>query len=223
MRYGEQIGLKFERNGAPRRYMGNTVIADVGPANPAYAVMAKLKKQLAAADLAPLFILLTEDSYHMTVIRGLNDQVRSAAFWPASLPQDAPMTAVDAYVTRAVRAVPPLRPVGMCFDRVRVDGADIRVCLRPQDAGEAEALTSYRDQVAAALGLRLPGHEGYTYHLTLAYTLRLPEGDEVARLAALVAGWDALLSRQPPFRVDAPRLAYYQDMMYFSPVPLPRD
>ena len=38
MRYGLQIGLKFDQGGKPLYYPGNTVIADVEKDNPAYDV-----------------------------------------------------------------------------------------------------------------------------------------------------------------------------------------
>lgn len=218
MRQGEQIGVKFNADGTPRMYPGNTVISDVRAGNPAHALMLAVRQSLIDAGLAALFILLPEGSYHMTVIRGLNDLVREDAYWPAALGKDASLMEMDAYVSRAVASVKNPGPIAMAFDHVRVDGADVRVCLRPLGAAQDAVLRRYRDRVADALGLRLPGHDGYTYHLTLAYTLRLPEGGEAARLARWTAEADAMLAKAPAFETTPPYMAYYHNMEAFSPV-----
>ena len=99
--YGSQIGRKFEKDGSVRRYPGNTVIADVRPGCAAYDAMTHLRTIAREAGLEDTMILLPEDSYHMTVIRGLNDQVRTDAYWPAALAKDATMEQADDYVQRA--------------------------------------------------------------------------------------------------------------------------
>lgn len=149
--YGEQIGKKFEPDGSPRWYPGNTVIADVTACSSGYAAMTRVRGNGAGVRHRgyPL-ILLPEDSYHMTVLRGLNDQVRTDAFWPAALPKDAPMTAVDDYVSRAVARVPMPGPARMRFAGVRADVADFRVLLAPADEAQAQALQRFRDLAAAS-------------------------------------------------------------------------
>lgn len=223
MRWGKEIERKFARDGKPLRYPGNTVVSDVKPGNPAHAVLLRLRGMLADSGLSPLFILLPGESYHMTVIRGLNDRVRERDFWPDALDIHVGMDAADAYFTRAVRSVQNPGAIRMAFDRVQIDATDFRVRLRPQDTEQSRILADFRNRVADALGLRLPGHEAYAYHITLAYTLRLPEGEEAARLSNLAREMDARLSVQPPFAVDAPHAAYYDDMTAFSPARIARE
>ena len=78
--YGEQIGKKFEPDGSPRWYPGNTVIAVVTAGSSGYAAMTRVREMALASGIGDTLILLPEDSYHMTVLRGLNDQVRTDAF-----------------------------------------------------------------------------------------------------------------------------------------------
>ncbi len=183
--------------------------------------MCTVRARLLETGLAPLFILLPEDSYHMTVLRGLNDRVRDDAFWPPALPKDAPFAQADDYVARGIASVPNPGPIRMAFDRVHVDAADLRVRLKPADPLQAKVLREYRDKAADALGLRLPGHDAYTYHMTLAYTRFLPDEAQAERLRQWVKAMDALLSEQPSFETDAPYMAYYADMLFFSPDPKP--
>lgn len=214
--YGDQIGKKFEMDGSARRYPGNTVIADVRPGCSAYDVMMHLRQMAIDNGFEKSMILLPEDSYHMTVIRGLNDQVRTDAFWPASLAKDAPMTAVDDYVSSAVASVEMPGPIRMKFRGVRVNSEDFRVLLSPADEEQMAVIRRFRDAAASAIGLRLPGHDEYTCHITLAYTLNVPEGQEAGRLAELVRKMESYIGNQPVFETTPPYMAYYDDMLAFS-------
>lgn len=213
--YGDQIGKKFEADGSVRRYPGNTVIADVRPGCGAYEVMTHLRQMAIDAGFAQSMILLPEDSYHMTVLRGVNDLVRTDAFWPAALAKEAPMDKVDAYVSAAVASVDMPGPIRMKFRGVRVNGEDFRVLLSPADDEQQSVLRAFRDKAADAIGLRLPGHDEYTYHITLAYTRLIPEGAEADRLDTLVREMEKHIQNQPSFETTPPYMAYYDDMLAF--------
>lgn len=214
--YGSQIGKKFEPDGSARRYPGNTVIADVRPGCGAYDVMTRLRQMAVDAGFADSMILLPEDSYHMTVIRGMNDQVRTDAFWPPALPKDAPMTDVDDYLTDAIARVPMPGPIRMRFRGIQVNEEDFRVLLSPADDEQLQIIRRFRDAAADAIGLRLPGHDAYTCHITLAYTRIVPEGEEKERLVELTREMDRLIREQPVFETTAPYTAYYDNMLAFS-------
>ena len=198
--YGSQIGKKFAKDGQALPYPGNTVISDVCRGNPAYDVMSRCRSMLL-------------DS----VIRGVNHLVRDAAFWSPYLPLDTPFDQMDDWFEEAVLSVPNPGPFSMRFSRARINEEDFRIQLQPADEKSEAALRHYRDQVADALQLRLPGHDSYTFHITLAYTLTLPEKAEAGGLAAIEAEINDLLARQPAFLVDAPHVAFYHDMLEFYP------
>ena len=221
--YGFQIGKKFAENGLALPYPGNTVISDVCPGNPAYDVMSKCRSMLLDSPLSAHYIPLPESSYHTTVIRGVNHLVRQPDFWPAQLPPDTPFHQMDDWFEQAVLSVPNPGPFDMRFSRARINAEDFRIQLQPADEKSEKALRRYRDQVADSLQLRLPGHDAYTFHITLAYTLTLPEETEKDALAAIEARINELLSRQPAFKVDAPHVAFYHDMLEFYPGRISRD
>lgn len=152
----------------------------------------------------------------MTVLRGLNDQVRTDAFWPAALPKDAPMSAVDDYVSRAVARVPMPGPARMRFAGVRVDAADFRVLLAPAGRGAGAGAPAFPRPWG---GLHRPvfaRHAEYGYHITLAYIRTIAQGDQARRLEALLSDMEGFLLSQPPFETSAPYMAYYNDMLAFS-------
>jgi len=221
--YGSQIGKKFAKTGQALSYPGNTVISDVCPGNPAYGVMSACRSMLLDSPLAARFIPLPESSYHTTVIRGVNHLVRTKEYWPPHLPQDTPFEEMDDWFEKAVLSVPNSGPFSMRFSRARINEEDFRIQLLPADANSEAALRHYRDQIAQALSLRLPGHDAYTFHITLAYTLTLPDDAERDALAAIEKRINDLLADQPAFTVDPPHVAFYRDMLEFYPSRISRN
>lgn len=222
MPYGSQIGKKFHMDGTAAAYPGNTVVSDATPETHAYQVMSECLTMLESAGLSELFIPLPKDSYHMTVIRGVNDLVREAAYWPAALPADAPMTTADDYMTSAIGSVPNPGRMRMRFGEAKINAEDFRISMLPADDDQEQVLRRYRDQVADAIGMRLPGHEGYTFHITLAYTWQLPDEKQQEVIQHLKARMDALLAAQPVVELHPPHIAYYRDMLSFSEARIPR-
>ena len=223
MKYGAQIGFKFHENGTAACYPGNTVIADVRPGNPAYDVMAACLRMLREAELSDLFICLPEDSYHMTVIRGVNDRVRSKQYWPEALDEGAPMKEADAYMRAAVERVAGIGNIRMRFDCAAITAEDFRIRLTPADGAQAQVLERYRDAVADSVGLRLPGHDAYRYHITPAYTWRLPDEVQAERIGKLADRMNEMLKVQGEVLLDPPHFAWYRDMLSFSDRPIERD
>lgn len=222
MTYGKTIGIKFYEDGSVRRYPGNTVVADITPDCPAYTVMTHIHDMVIESELDSHLILLPRNSYHMTVIRGLNDQVRKDTHWPASLSKDLTMTEVDDYITAAVTAVPMPKNIKMKFDRVKFNATCMIIMLHPANEEEAQKLHVFREKVADNIGLRLPGHDNYRFHISLAYTRVIPEGEDETRMRELIAKIDEYISDRPEFEISDPYMAYYNDMLAFSPTRLDR-
>lgn len=223
MTYGKEIGRKFYEDGRVRRYPGNTVVAAIPSGCAAFDVMTQLHHMVLDAGFATHLIPLPHDSYHMTVIRGLNDQVRTDAFWPEKLPKDAPMTVVDDYVSAAVGSVKMPTTMRMKFDKIRFSATCMIVLLKPADEEQDRMLRAYRDEVAERIGLFLPKHGEYKFHISLAYTRILPEGEDEVRMQALIEQMNSYIADRPAFDVTDPYMAFYDDMLRFSPTRVPRD
>ena len=223
MKYGNSIGRKFYEDGSVRRYPGNTVVADVTKECPAYEVMTRLYNTVIKNGFDSHIILLPHDSYHMTVIRGVNDQVRKDTHWPAALPKDTPMEQVDDYIEAAIgRAEMPGR-LRMKFDRVEFGNNCMIILLNPADEEQARILKEFRDSAANEIGLHLPGHDEYRFHISLGYTRIVPEGEDEIRIKKMIAEMDEYIADQPPFEITPPYMAFYDDMYEFSPDRVPRD
>ena len=223
MTYGSTVGKKFYEDGTVRRYPGNTVVADILPGNPAYEVMCRLRQMVIESGMDEYLTLLPEDSYHMTVIQGVNDQVRKANHWPKALPLDAPMTQVDDYVSAAFLKVGLPGPARMRFDAVNISTGACIIRLHPADEAQEKLLWEFRDKAADQLGLRLPNHDNYRFHISLGYVRVIPKGEAAEKLEQLKAQINDYIADQPEFTTAAPYMAYYSDMYAFSPVRIARD
>ncbi len=221
--WGRTIGKKFFCDGRVRRYPGNTVVADVTPESPAFGVMVKLREALVTSDLADYYIPMPESSYHMTVIRGLNDQVRTDAFWPSCLPKDLPMEKVDDHVSQAIARAGVPDGVKMRVRKIKFGSVCILLELEPADEESKNTLLNFRDRAADEIRHRLPKHDEYVFHITLAYTRVQPTTEEeIAKRDALIAKMNALIGDGLEFVTSKPYMAYFDDMLYFSPTRLPR-
>jgi len=222
MTYGRDIGRKFYEDGSVRRYPGNTVVADVTPGCSAYDVMLHLRQMVLDAGFDHYLILLPEDSYHMTVFRGLNDQVRVDTNWPARLPKDTPMAQVDDYVSEAVKAAQIPGPVRMKFDQVKFGSSCMIVHLLPADEEQEKILRDFRDRAAENVGVFFPHHDEYRFHISLGYTRIVPEGEVAEKAKELIEKMNAYIAQQPEFETTPPYMAYFDDMLAFSPTRIPR-
>jgi len=216
MIYGSTIGKKFYEDGRVRTYPGNTVVAPIQPGCPAYDVMLRLREMLLESGLGEHYIPLPTDSYHMTVISGLNDQVRKDTHWPVQLSKTAPMKEVDDYISAAIARAGIPGPLRMKFDRVRVSNGCFIIWLLPGDETQEKTAYGFRERAAKEIGFKLPNHEGYRFHISLAYTRIVPEGEAAEKLEKLKEEMNALLADQPEFTTGAPFMAYYNDMHAFS-------
>ncbi len=223
MIYGKDVGKKFYEDGSVRRYPGNTVVAPVREDSAAYAVMTSLRERVMELGMDKYLILLPVDSYHMTIIRGVNDQVRKDTHWPKDLLIDASMSDVDDYMERAILSADIPGPVRMRFDSVKMSASDVKVVVVPADKEQERILLEFRDRAADAIGLRLPGHDSYVFHITLAYTRVIPEGEDEAKVNAMIEEFCRYVADKGEFYVSAPHVAFYDNMLRFSPTRVPRD
>lgn len=223
MTYGKDIGRKFYEDGSVRRYPGNTVVAPVKEDSAAYAVMTCLREKVIELGMDKYLILLPVNSYHMTIIRGVNDQIRDDAHWPSALAKDAPMSVVDDYMERAITSANIPGPVKMKFDRVVMSASDVKVLVSFADEDHKRTVLEFRDRAADAIGLHLPGHDNYQFHITLAYTRVIPEGEDGEKAKEMIEQFSKYVADKGEFWVSAPHVAFYDDMLRFSPTRVKRD
>ena len=215
MRYGKAIGARFYEDGSPRRFPGNTVVADVTPEVSAYPVLNAIRRRLEEEGYGNELILMPGESYHMTFLQGINDQNRTPDRWPVALPLDASMREADAFFQNAVlRAGLPGR-VKMKFNSIGLSENCVIIRLDPADEEQNRILRSFRDRAATQLGHFIPGHDSYRFHITLAYVRVVPEGERAQRLREILDEAERRIRLEKPFFTTEPYIAFFSDMLSF--------
>lgn len=214
--------LKFNANGTPRPFAGNTVICHLPVQSVMRDAMVPLHQELAAAPFAHKLGLTSTDSYHMTVFPGANDQDRTVYGWPSYVPLNVSMEECNRLVGERMAAA-RLRcklPI-----RVRVDVAGtlnyFTACtlrMVPENAGENAKLRAVRDQLAEVYGFRTKDHDQYTFHITMSYQLaRFTEQEQAAYRRILRAHVRRIVAATPVLELGEPEYCVFPDMFRFEP------
>jgi hypothetical protein len=90
----------------------------------------------------------------------------------------------------------------------------IALKITPKTKEEEERLRGLRDHIAGQLATQHPGHAKYSFHISIAYSLRFLSLEDNARITSHLNGW---LSRLPrDFELGAPEYCTFHDMFAFK-------
>ncbi|KAK0946353.1 hypothetical protein LTR29_002115 [Friedmanniomyces endolithicus] len=213
--YPRWIGHKFNPDGQIMPYPGNGVLSPLDPASALRRSLQALLNDLQQQDFASLYTFLPPSSWHMTIYEGISDQIRLRNSWPADLPVTASLKACHALVAtrladfeHGLGAVVKMELAG--FEPL-ADGIALK--LLPATSDGDRTLRSLRDRLSQRLGARHPGHDNYSFHLTLGYLLRHLSEKEEARGAEFLQAWQIKLP--PSFELAVPEYCVYDDMYSF--------
>ncbi|KAK1984508.1 RNA ligase/cyclic nucleotide phosphodiesterase [Colletotrichum cereale] len=218
--YTAGVPSKFASGGTVQPFPGNTFICHLSPSEPLYASMQALSDKLAASKFASLVTLLPAPSFHMTVFEGVCDQVRKPGYWPADLALDAPLAQCDSHFETALSNF-DLGPGGRPPYKMTVKGFDpleigIGVRLEGRTPAETGRLRALRNRLADALEIRHPTHDGYGFHLSVAYLLRHLDDEQRSELEALLMRHIEEMPKD--FELGAPEFCVFNDMFAFKRV-----
>ncbi len=213
--YTSAVGRKFHADGSPRLFPGNTIIAFVPENSPHFKLCEWAQAQVQPLPFAHKFSFLPPSSFHMTVKELLCDEERTRQRWSSKLALAAPLAEADAFFVDTVATVDWPGGVAMRFSHVaRRD--NLTIYLKPANRASTQALVAYRNAVAEATGTRLPDHDAYHFHISLAYRLLELRDEEEAHYQQTLDKLDAYLKEAfGPFDVPAPQLTFFDDMTRF--------
>jgi hypothetical protein len=212
------VGRKFHADGSVRGFPGNTVLCHLPAEGPARTALMQVYDRLAALP-ARRHALLPPSSWHMTVFEGVCDQIRDPVRWPADLPLDAPLAACTDLFAARLRATrfgieAPIRVAAGGV--IAVHGGFLGLRLEPADPDEHRRLRSLRDRLSAVLGLRVPIHVGYGFHLTIGYQIDwLTPAEQLAMAEVCRDATAHLLEAAPIFTFGVPEFCTFEDMHAF--------
>lgn len=214
--------LKFNQDGSPRPFAGNTVICHLPVQCAMRDAMVALHQELAASALHPKLGLTSTDSYHMTLFPGANDLDRNLYGWPRYVPLDASIEECSRTVgERMTMAKLTCRlPLHVRVDVPATLNYFSACTLRmvPATSEENVKLRSVRNQLAEIYGFRSHDHDQYTFHITMAYQLaQFTQAEQVAYRKILREHLRHIVAAEPILDLGEPEYCVFLDMFRFEP------
>jgi hypothetical protein len=214
--------LKFNPDGTPRPFAGNTVICHLPVQCAMRDAMVPLHDELAGSPLVHKLGLTSTDSYHMTVFPGANDLGRDLSGWPSYVPLDATIEECNRLVGERMAAAQFHCKLPV---RVRVDVPEtlnyFAACtmrMIPADAAENAKLRKLRDELAGVYGFRTKDHDQYAFHMTMSYQIGRFTGEEQAMYRRILrAHLRRIVAAAPVLELGEPEYCVFPDMFRFEP------
>jgi hypothetical protein len=168
--------LKFNPDGRPRPFAGNTVVCHLPQQSRFRDAVAALGDALRSSSFAGKLAVLPSDSYHVTILGGLNDQDRTRYGWPSDLPINAPIAECNRIIGERITRfrMHSELPIRFCVDKERTVALQRASGLQlvPADATERLKLQMLRDRMAAEVfSYRAADHDTFEFHVSLAYQM----------------------------------------------------
>ena len=214
--------LKFNPNGMPRPFAGNTLICHLPAQGEMRDAVTALGDALRRSSFAAKLACLPPDSYHMTVFSGPTDIGRSPNNWPSDIDMKAPIADCNRIVGERIKSfrMDAAMPIRMRPAGERLLGS---LRLEPVDATQAATLHRLRDRLADdVFRFRDRDHATYVYHITLAYQLTRLTSVEEAEHRAMLADHMAAIMDVKSFELGLPEYCTFETMYRFEPVALLR-
>lgn len=211
------MGAKFDGDGRPRRFRGNSIICPLPPDAPQIAVLGRVMERFRAGIFARCFTELPRSSHHMTVFDLVCEQIRRPERWSSRMPLDLPLEEVDATFEGWLGPLKPWPSVlRMRFDDAGPSDVTFHLRLSPADAATRDSLAAFREAVSAATGVRHPVHDRYRFHLSLAYQRVWMSPGERRVFEALMDELETELGRGfGELVLGPPQLVLFDDMFAF--------
>lgn len=216
--YTAEVGRKFNADGSVHPFAGTTVISFLDVDAALVRIGAWLQEEVRQQPFGHKFSLLPLSSLHMTVIQLLNDQDRKTERWTPHLALHASMTEICAFMGQRVATVPPPAKLQMRYTGIKRRG-NLAFQLEPANSTVGTTLDHYRDAIAAVTGVRLPDHEHYHFHISLAYRLMVLTAAEQQQLDTLFDAADPFVYEASAYvTLPAPQCTFFADMFRFVPL-----
>ncbi|CEJ83187.1 hypothetical protein VHEMI03208 [[Torrubiella] hemipterigena] len=202
--YPPGVPSKFSPSGDVQLFPGNTVVAHIPPTSPLLAVLYQLYASISQqSTLRTKVALLPPSSWHMTVIEGVTNADCDPAKWPrgrcVAPVQDCTEEFADNLKDLNKSPVEDGLSPPYCARVVGLQPLTTGIALRLEAASKDEDLHIrwLRERIAdEAVGFRMPDHDKYEFHVSIAYLLPYL-GDAEKR--ALNTVLQEILERFPQF------------------------
>ncbi len=214
--------LKFNPNGTPKIFKGNTVICHLPAQCKLRDEMIAIHEELLHSPYIHMLGPTPTDSYHMTVFPGANDQDRKASGWPSYVPIAASIEECNQMVGERMAKAKfncsvPLR-VRLDVEATLARKTAAGFTLSAIDTAEEKKMRDFRDQISEVYGFRLSDHDTYRFHMTLSYQMGLMTDREWASYQEMfVRHVKHIAETLPVIELGTPEYCTFDDMFRFEP------
>jgi hypothetical protein len=210
-KYPPGVPDKFDPDGNVQHFAGNTIHCQLSDTSELYASLHVLYDRLKQSRLSHLYALLPPSSWHMTVFKGVVDQIREP--WPDNLATTASLEECNALFKKELSSfdLDTKLPYHLTVVGFTSEGMGLHVV--PHNAAELRGL---RDRLADLLRIRYSDHEDFELHISLGYFLRYLTDDQIVELNSLKM--DHFKDMPKEFELGAPEFARFEDMFAYEPL-----
>jgi hypothetical protein len=218
--YPAGVPDKFSVEGVVQKFPGNTLTCHIPANSPLLPSLHTVYDMLKTHSTLSKYIhLLPPSSWHMTVFEGVCDKIRTPKSWPPGKANQTLEVCTKEF-TEKLRHLgleldseglsPPYRMCVRRFDDPRVG---IALEVEGETAEEGKRMGRLRDVISERLGLRMPNHDNYVFHVSIAYLLRHIDGEDRRELDRV---FECLLSGiEREFELGAVEFNTFEDMHAF--------
>jgi hypothetical protein len=209
------LGTRYDETGLFLPEPGNTVVCHVVPDSPTASALLRVRAGLMALPYSYRFAYTPPSSYHMTVFQGIIDSRRKAGYWPDGISLDASVQETTQLFLSRLADLQPTPPFRMRIKEVTPVGVTV-VGATAEDEAAIQAL---HDALVVPFAYRHPDHDGYTFHITLAYVKAwLPADATSTYLPALSELTRAFAAENDVIEIGPPAFCEFTDMTEFRPL-----
>jgi hypothetical protein len=184
--------LKFNPNGSPRRFAGNTVICHLPQQTRFRDAVVAFGHALRSSSFGSKLAGLPDDSYHVTILGGPNDQDRNRYGWPSDIPASTSIAECNRIISERIARfrMHTELPLRFRLDREKTLAPQLACGLQlvPANANEELKIRTLRDRMAdEVFRYREANHDTFGFHVSMAYQMRGFTGGESQKYQELLA------------------------------------
>ena len=218
----EDTRLKFNPDGSRRPFAGNTVVCHLPQQSQFRDTVTAVGDALRSSSFASKLAILPSDSYHATILGGVNDADRNRSEWPEDVPIKASITECNRIIGQRFGQfkIQEQLPIRFRLDREKTLAPQLAsgLQLAPADPNETSKLRRLRDHLADdVFRYRAKNHATFGFHISLAYQMSgftSEEGQEYQDI--LERHVPIIIAAAPVIELGVPEFCTFKDMYRFE-------
>lgn len=214
--------LKFNPDGSRRAFAGNTLICHLPQQSQIRDAVTELGEAIRSSSFAHKLAVLPSDSYHLTILGGLNDGDRNRVEWPKDIPITTSISECNRIVGQRFAQFKAHEELPLRFrlDKERTQAPQLASGLQlvPADPNEKLKLSRLRNQLADdVFRYRARNHETFGFHISLAYQMRGFTSEEKREYENILQLHIPIIeSAAPVIELGVPEFCTFEDMYRFE-------